>query len=209
MNFSHHEGRCNGRGGRSFGFGRGFGGGFGGGFGAGFGGGRGSRHGGPFGGRGDHGGRRRRFDAESLRLVVLKLVSDEPRHGYDIIRAIEELTGGQYAPSPGVIYPTLSLLAEMGLIAESAEDKSRRSFAITEDGKAYLVVHGDAADAAIARLKDLAAPAGGVDPAPIRRAVAHLGAVLEAKLAEEGADKARLLDIAALVDEAASKIERL
>lgn len=202
MHFSQHEGRrC---GGRSFGFG-------------GFGHGRGSRHGGgfggpfggSFGGRGERGGRRRRFDAESLRLVVLKLVSEEPRHGYDVIRAVEELTGGAYTPSPGVIYPTLSLLAEMGLIAESAEDRSRRSFAITEDGKAYLVVHGEAADAAIQRLKELAAPAGGADPAPIRRAVQNLGAVLEAKLGEEGIDKARILDIAALVDEAASRIERL
>ena len=203
MHFSHHEGRrC---GGRGFGFGRGFGGGFASG--------RGARHGGgfggPFGGRGEGGGRRKRFDADSLRLVVLKLVSEEPRHGYDVIRAIETMTGGTYAPSPGVIYPTLSLLAEMGLIAESAEDKSRRSFAITADGEAYLVVHGEAADAAVARLKALAAPAGGLDPSPIRRAVQHLGAVLEAKLAEEGTDKARLLDIAALVDEAASKIERL
>lgn len=202
MHFSHHEGRrC---GGRGFASGRGFGG-----FGGGFGGGRGSRHGGGhFGGHEGRGGRRRRFDAESLRLVVLKLVADEPRHGYDIIRAIEELTGGQYAPSPGVIYPMLSLLAEMELIAPSSEDGSRRSFAITEDGKAYLVVHAEAAEAAIARLKELAAPAG-VDATPIRRAVANLGAVLEAKLAEEGIDKARLLDIAALVDEAASKIERL
>lgn len=205
MHFSHHEGRgCGERGGRRLFGGRGFGG-FGG-----FGGGRSGRHGGPFGGhRAEHGGRRRRFDAESLRLVVLKLTAEEPRHGYDIIRAIEELTGGQYAPSPGVIYPTLSLLAEMGLIAESANDTSRRSFAITEDGKAYLVVHADAADAAIARLKGLATPSGGVDPAPVRRAVANLGAVLEARLREEGADKALLLDIAALVDEAASKIERL
>lgn len=206
MHFSHHEGRrCGDRGGRKlFGGVRGFGG---------FGEGRGGRHGGPFGGHfgggREHGGRRRRFDAESLRLVVLKLTAEEPRHGYDIIRAIEELTGGQYAPSPGVIYPTLSLLAEMGLIAESADDTSRRSFAITEDGKAYLVVHADAADAAIARLEGLATPAGGIDPAPVRRAVANLGAVLEARLREEGADKALLLDIAALVDEAASKIERL
>lgn len=221
MHFSHHEGRrCGGMRSKGREFGDKFGGERGhlfggrGGFG-GFGGGRGPRHGtgpfgGPFGGRGgDRGGRRRRFDAESLRLVVLKLVSEEPRHGYDIIRAIEELSGGQYAPSPGVIYPMLSLLSEMELIAPSSEEGSRRSFAITEDGKAYLVVHAEAAEAAISRLKELAAPAGGVDTAPIRRAVSNLGAVLEARLAEEGMDKARLLDIAALVDEAASKIERL
>lgn len=184
--------------------GRGCGGrGFGGGFGPG---GRGRRGEGSFGHRG---GRRRRVDGESLRLVVLRLVMDEPRHGYDIIRAVEALSGGVYAPSPGVIYPMLSLLAEMGLIADTADDKSRRSFSMTADGEAYLAVHADAADAAMAGLKALAAPSGGLDPAPVRRAMANLAAVLEAGLRDESADKARLLDIAALIDDAASRIERL
>ncbi|TPE61397.1 PadR family transcriptional regulator [Sandaracinobacter neustonicus] len=205
MHFTHHEGRrCGGRG-----FAREFGGRFGGGFG--FGrfseGGRG--HGGPFGGPGGrHGGRRRRFDAEALRLVVLKLIAEEPRHGYDIIRAMDELSGGNYAPSPGVIYPMLSMLAEMGLIAQAEGDSTRRSFAITPDGEAYLVAHAEAAEAAMARLKALA-EAAGVDPTPVRRAMANLAAVLQAKLREGGADKAALLDVAALIDEAAQKIERL
>ena len=64
-------------------------------------------------------GRRRMFESGELRLVLLKLIADEPRHGYDLIRAIEELTGGEYAPSPGVIYPTLTLLQDMGLIEEA------------------------------------------------------------------------------------------
>ena len=58
------------------------------------------------------GGRRRMFDGGELRLVLLKLIQDEPRHGYDLIKEIEELTGGAYAPSPGVVYPTLSMLAD-------------------------------------------------------------------------------------------------
>ena len=60
------------------------------------------------------------FESGELRLVLLKLIADEPRHGYDLIRAIEELTGGEYAPSPGVVYPTLTLLQDMGLIEEAA-----------------------------------------------------------------------------------------
>ena len=60
------------------------------------------------------------FEGGELRLVLLKLIADEPRHGYDLIRAIEELTGGEYAPSPGVVYPTLTLLQDMGLIEEAA-----------------------------------------------------------------------------------------
>ena len=71
-------------------------------------------------------GRRRMFGSGELRLVLLKLIADEPRHGYDLIRAIEELTGGDYAPSPGVVYPTLTMLADMGLIEEAPpKDRAR------------------------------------------------------------------------------------
>jgi hypothetical protein len=72
------------------------------------------------------GGRRpRMFDGSELRLVLLRLIADEPRHGYDLIRAIEALTGGAYAPSPGVIYPTITLLDEMGFIEEQQSQGAR------------------------------------------------------------------------------------
>src|SRR5271154_3207307 len=91
---------------------------------------------GPGFGRG--GGRRRMFDGGELRLVLLKLIADKPRHGYDLIRAIEELTGGAYAPSPGIVYPTLTMLNEMGLIEEPLADGARKQFAITPEGTAHL-----------------------------------------------------------------------
>jgi len=83
-----------------------------------------------FGDEGWGGGRRgrrtrRMFESGELRLVLLKLIADEPRHGYDLIRAIEELTGGEYAPSPGVVYPTLTLLQDMGLIEEAPGEGAR------------------------------------------------------------------------------------
>ena len=59
------------------------------------------------------------FEGGELRLVLLKLIADEPRHGYELIKAIEEMTGGEYAPSPGIVYPTLTMLEDMGLIAEA------------------------------------------------------------------------------------------
>src|SRR4051794_8315432 len=61
---------------------------------------------------------RRMFESGELRLVLLKLIADSPRHGYDCIRELEELTGGEYAPSPGVIYPTLSLLSDEGMVEQ-------------------------------------------------------------------------------------------
>jgi len=81
---------------------------------------------------------RRMFESGELRLVLLKLIADEPRHGYDLIRAIEELTGGEYAPSPGVIYPTLTLLQDMGLIEEAKEKGPRKPFQVTDEGRKHL-----------------------------------------------------------------------
>src|SRR5499425_1278974 len=83
-------------------------------------------------------GRRRLFDSGELRLVLLKLISDQPRHGYDLIRAIEELTGGSYVPSPGVVYPTLTMLQDMSQIEEAASEGVRKPFAVTAQGTAEL-----------------------------------------------------------------------
>ena len=75
---------------------------------------------------------RRMFESGELRLVLLKLIADEPRHGYDLIRAIEDLTGGEYAPSPGIVYPTLTLLQDMGLIEEAPGRATATLLRLTE-----------------------------------------------------------------------------
>ena len=84
----------------------------------------------------------RMFESGELRLVLLKLIADQPRHGYDLIRAIEELTHGSYAPSPGVVYPTLTMLQDMGLIQEAAAEGARKAFAVTPEGEAHLAEQG-------------------------------------------------------------------
>ena len=109
-----------------------------------FGGGFRGRNSGHFGGRGSHfgnggGGRRRgRFVGQGdIRLLALNLIEQEPRHGYDIIKEIEALTNGFYAPSPGVIYPTLTYLEEADYCAVQSEG-NKKSYAITHNGIAYL-----------------------------------------------------------------------
>ena len=157
-----------------------------------------------------HGGRRRRvFDSGELRLVLLKLIADQPRHGYELIRAIEELSGGSYVPSPGVVYPTLTLLQDMGQIEEAASDGSRKAFAATADGTAELAAKKDEVEALLARLAQLAGVRGRTDAAPIRRAMANLRTVLMYRLDREEVRPEALHEIAAILDEAAQKIERL
>ena len=173
------------------------------GFGYGFGG----RH-----GRGDDDGRgrrRRMFDSGELRLVLLKLIADEPRHGYDLIRQIEELTGGAYAPSPGVIYPTLTLLGDMGLIEAADSDGAKKLFAITAAGQAELDANKDAVEALIARLAEVGDERQRTDSASVRRAMGNLRAVLMNRLGDRDLDEPTLHAVVALLDEAAQKIERL
>lgn len=91
------------------------------------------RHrGGPFGGRGS-----RMFNSGALRLVVLGLIAEEPRHGYDIIKALEARFQGAYSPSPGAIYPMLQMLEEADLVTSTTEG-NKRLYAITGTGRAYL-----------------------------------------------------------------------
>ena len=169
-------------------------------------GGRGWDEDGPGFGRG--GGRRRMFDGGELRLVLLKLIADKPRHGYDLIRAIEERTGGAYAPSPGIVYPTLTLLSEMGLIDEQLAEGARKQFAVTPEGTAHLAEHDAEVVAMLARLDALGAMRERTEAVPIRRAMHNLRSVLMSRLGD-GLDKERMLEATALIDEAARKIERL
>jgi DNA-binding PadR family transcriptional regulator len=145
------------------------------------------------------------FDGGELRLVLLKLIADEPRHGYDLIREIEALTGGQYAPSPGVIYPTLSMLAEMALIAEQLSTDSRKRFAITDEGRAHLEENREQVDALLARLEGVGAEAKRTDRAPI----GNLSVALRERMGRGEFSEDTLHDVAALIDEVAQKIERL
>jgi DNA-binding PadR family transcriptional regulator len=173
--------------------------------------GRGGRHG--FGRHGEHGegrGRRRRvFDSGELQLVLLKLIADQPRHGYELIRAIEELTGGAYVPSPGVIYPTLTLLQDMGRIEEAASEGARKPFAVTTAGTAELEARKQDVEILLARLAQLATASARSDGGPVRRAMGNLRAVLSNRLDHDEVQTETLHEVAAILDEAARKIERL
>jgi len=176
--------------------------------------GRGGRHGFGRGGWGEgdegRGGRRRRmFDSSELRLVLLKLIADQPRHGYELIRAIEDLTGGFYVPSPGVVYPTLTMLHEMGQIEETASGGSRKAFAVTAEGTAHLVAKKEEVEALFARLAQFANARERTDGGPVRRAMQNLKTVLMYRLDGGDVKTETLHQVASILDEAAQKIERL
>jgi DNA-binding PadR family transcriptional regulator len=186
----------------------GFGGRFGGPFGDPFDGGLSGGPGGP-GGRRGQGGRRRLFSGDELKLILLNLISVEPRHGYDLIREIEALAGNAYTPSPGVVYPMLTLLTDIGHIGEQPGEGSRKLFAITPEGAAFLEENRDRLADAMERLDRLAKASARTDGAPIQRAMQNLAAAIRGRLGREGTGPDAVFDVAALIDEAAGKIERL
>jgi len=161
-----------------------------------------------FGGRG-RGRRGRMFESGELRLVLLKLIADQPRHGYDLIRAIEELTHGSYAPSPGVVYPTLTMLQDMGLIEEAAAEGTRKAFAITPEGEAHLAERAEEVEALFERLTGAGEGKRRAGGRPIQRAVGNLLSALWHRVTADDTGEERLHEIAAILDEAAQKIERL
>lgn len=138
---------CEGRGGPEQGFG-----GHGHGHGRGGRGGFGGRGGGDF-ERGFGRGRERMFEAGDIKLVILKLLSEEPSYGYQLIKTMEQRLGGGYTPSAGVIYPTLTLLEEEGLATASAES-SKKVYAVTAEGTAYLEANKERVSELFARLEE-------------------------------------------------------
>jgi DNA-binding PadR family transcriptional regulator len=110
-----------------------------------------------FGGRHGRGpGRGRVFGHGDLRLVLLSLIAEHPRHGYELIRTIEEMFEGTYAPSPGAVYPTLTLLEEMGHARAEDGEGGRRRYAITPEGQAFLEDNREAVEAVMDRMQNAA-----------------------------------------------------
>ena len=109
--------------------------------------GRGNPFGGPF------GGSERLFDQGDLRFVILHLIAERPRHGYELIKAIEEGTGGSYSPSPGVVYPTLTMLEEMGMASVETTEGNKKLYTITEDGQRVLHENREKVEAILGRMR--------------------------------------------------------
>lgn len=156
---------------------------------------------------GARGGRQgRMFQHGDLRLLILALIAETPRHGYEIIREIESRLGGAYAPSPGVVYPTLTLLEDLGYVTSATTEGSKRQYTITDAGTAHLAENQATIDAIFARIDE----AGhGPDFGPrIVRAMANLRFALKLRLGRGDLDDSTAAKIAAALDAAAIEIER-
>jgi DNA-binding PadR family transcriptional regulator len=137
---------------------------------------------------------------------VLALLNEQPRHGYDIIRAIEERTGGAYAPSPGVIYPTLQLLQDIGHVTQATQgdgENSRNVFHITSAGRAFIEENEAVIGDIMARMNH----AGRSHPKAFPAVVAAMDNLKSAlRSGTEPWSEAQARDVAAAIDTAADRI---
>lgn len=159
--------------------------------------------------QGRGGGLGRFFAHGDLRLVILHLIAEKPRHGYEIIKAIEEQVAGAYSPSPGVIYPTLTLLEELGYVTVSTGDGAKKLHEITAEGRAFLDANRRAVDALLARMAETSRAHGG-GPAPqILRAMENLKLALRLRLSRGPLSGEQINAVAALIDAAATGVEQI
>jgi DNA-binding PadR family transcriptional regulator len=170
----------------------------------------GGRHGGSdFGDREDMMRARRMLAQGDLRLIALALIAEAPRHGYEIIKQLEEKTGDWYSPSPGIVYPTLTFLEEAGYVTAAAEG-SKKLYTITDEGKAYLESNREIVDVVLSRLSAIGERVkhwrrrerGGREgrrnlPPLVEAAFDHLRETVTKRLDNDAEDEARLVEILA------------
>ena len=172
-------------------------------------GGRGGRGFGGFGGPFGESARERLFDSGELRLVILALVAEKPSYGYEIIKAIEERLSGGYAPSPGVVYPTLTLLEEEGYATVSTTEGSKKLYTVTELGQQFLKTNQAMIQAIFGRMEQAGKAFGRGRSPQIMRAMMNLGLALKMRAGQGNLSAEQISKITEALDAAARAISEV
>ena len=164
-------------------------------------GGKGRSRGGPFGGG-------RMFDQGHLKYLILQLLDEKPRHGYEIIKEIEDRFGGAYSPSPGTVYPTLTLLEDLGYARAKPEEGGKKIYEITDEGRAHLAENKPLIDDIFSKIEDFAQSIFGEPMMDVNRGLKNVAsAIYGSKRTGRTAEQTRR--IKEILDKAAADIEGL
>lgn len=159
---------------------------------------------------GGAGGRRRRtqmFEAGEIKFVILRLLKEKPRHGYEVIKALEEKMAGCYTPSAGTVYPTLQLLEDEGYVrAEEADGK--KVYHVTPEGERYLEQHRDLLEEIIDRVRETVHDFTGGGIGEVQGAFARLAGVTFKRAWRRGPDDPALKQVAEILRKAADDVEQ-
>ncbi|HUX34723.1 MAG TPA: PadR family transcriptional regulator [Gemmatimonadaceae bacterium] len=149
----------------------------------------------------------RMFEQGDLKFVILQLLDEKPRHGYDIIKALEERSNGAYSPSPGTVYPTLTLLEEMGYATATAEEGGKKVFEITPEGKKHLAENSSTVDSIFERIQEAVEPFFSSSMGDVRTAMRHLARSSLGTALKHADNKEVLAKIAEVLTRAAGEID--
>lgn len=160
------------------------------------------RRGGPF-----RGGRV--FEQGDLKYVILRLLEEKPRHGYDIIKELEDRFGGAYSPSPGTVYPTLTMLEDLGYARARQEEGGKKIYEITDEGRAHLAENSATVDDIFARIAEFGSSffAGGM--MEVTHAFKNVGRATYTTAPRHLKDPERLRRIREVLERAAREIEEI
>lgn len=161
--------------------------------------------GGPFGG--GFGGARV-FDQGDLKYVILRLLDEKPRHGYDIIKEIEERFGGMYSPSPGTVYPTLAMLEDLGYARAKPEESGKKIYEITDEGRAYLAENQPLIDDIFSRIAEFAQSIFGEPMMDVHRGMKDLGRAIYVSQNKQRTPE-QIRQIKEILERAAKEVEAL
>ncbi len=158
------------------------------------------------GGRGGHRGGRM-FEQGDLKFVILQLLEEKPRHGYEVIKELEQRCGGAYVPSPGTVYPTLSLLEDMGYARAHDDGGGRKVYTITDEGRAYLADHHDTVEDIFERVANFGASLFGGPMMDVHQAMREVARATYAQATRHPGDSDRLHHIVEILQRAAVELD--
>ena len=158
--------------------------------------------------RGGH-WRGRMFEQGDLKFVILQLLEEKPRHGYDVIKELELRSGGRYTPSPGTVYPTLTMLEDMGFAVAAVEDGGKKVYSITDEGRKYLAENRSTVDDVLGRLAEVGASIFGEQMRPAHEAMAAFGKAYVHVTMHRTADPAYVQKVVEVVRAATAQLEGL
>ncbi|MGI8498521.1 MAG: PadR family transcriptional regulator [Gemmatimonadaceae bacterium] len=162
----------------------------------------GRKRGGPF-----RGGRM--FEQGDLKLVILQMLDEKPRHGYEIIKELEERFAGAYAPSPGTVYPTLTMLEDLGYARARTEESGKKIYEITPEGKAHLAEHRSTVDDLFERIAEVGNSFFGGPMMEVNHAFKNVGRATYATAPRHARDTELLSKIRDILQRAAGEIDAL
>lgn len=154
-------------------------------------------------------GRERHFDNGELRLVILHLVAEKPSYGYEIIKAIEQRMDGAYAPSPGVVYPTLTMLEEEGYATVASTESNKKLYTVTEAGTKLLQASQETLKAIFGRMEKAGKAFGRGRSPQMMRAMMNLKMAMRMRMSQGNLSTEQVRKVAEALDAAARIIDEV